>query len=217
MSYVRYTWMPNQTIMQPSRWHPAGKTWPPVTSPGGKTWWRARCKIILRVSIGIKDGLSPVFDQGFLQEAWGRACGKPLRQPFLNSHRGNKFQFHLKKPDQSWSKLINLIKASQADQNISIWSNLIKLSQAGQQLSNLSGSFSGRQPFSGWQLFLYLIKSTANYTMRREIYQINLTLKAELDFFCARFWGPACLQDCWFLEQRWNSELWQGVICTFFL
>ena len=62
-------------------------------------------RLTLRVSTSIKyfpsemkDGNSPVFDQDshFLQEAWGRACGKPLRQPFLNSHRGNKFQFDLK-------------------------------------------------------------------------------------------------------------------------
>ena len=184
MSYVRYTWMPNQTIMQPSRWHPAGKTWPPVTSPGGKTWWRARCKIILRVSIWIKDGLSPVFDQGSHFSAGGMGSG------LWQTAQATIFEFssrqqvsispekNLIKADQSLSTWSNLIKAS----NLIRVSNLIKLSQAGQQLSNLSGSFSGRQPFSGWQLFFYLIKSTANYTTRRENYQINLTLKAELDF-----------------------------------
>ena len=140
----------------------------------------------------------------FLTKAFCRKHGVGLVENRWGSHfliliEATSFNFtwkNLIKADQSLSTWSNLIKAS----NLIRVSNLIKSSQAGQQLSNLSGSFSGRQPFSGWQLFLYLIKSTANYTMRRENYQINLTLKAELDFFCVRFWCPACLQDRWFLE-----------------
>ena len=53
----------------------------------------------------------------FLQEAWGRACGKPLRQQFLNSQV-------LISPDQtSNSKYLRLGNDCQTYQDLSLAGN----------------------------------------------------------------------------------------------
>ena len=70
----------------------------------------------------------------YLQETWGRACGKPLRQQSFNYHS----LYH-----RGWATTFNL-------KRIDIKSKV--LSQVGQRLSNLSGSFSGWQSVSGWPL-----------------------------------------------------------------